>query len=169
MEANKAILKRRSIRKYTDKPIPESTVKDLLNAGMHAPSSRNLQPWHYVVINERHVLDELAVLHPYAKMLKQATLAILVCGDRQLQEIDGYIIQDCAAATQNILLSAHAQGLGAVWLGIYPREERMQDVTKFLDIPDHILPVSLISIGYPDEQKDAPDRYNTDRIHYNKF
>ena len=169
MEANKAILKRRSIRKYTDKPIPESIVKDLLNAGMHAPSSRNLQPWHYVVINDRNILDEMAVLHPYAKMLKQATLAILVCGDRKLQEIDGYIVQDCAAATQNILLSAHAHGLGAVWLGIYPREERMQDVTTFLDIPDHILPVSLISIGYPDEQKEVPDRYNTDRIHYNKF
>ena len=169
MDAIKNLLQRRSIRKYTDKPIAEAIIEDLLNAGMHAPSARNIQPWHYVVINDRHTLDELAVAHPHAKMLKQATLAILVCGDKKLQEMDGYIIQDCSAATQNILLAAHAHGLGSVWLGMYPREQRMQGVAKLLDLPDHILPVSLISIGYPDEQKEAPERYKSDRIHFNKF
>jgi len=169
MDAIKNLLQRRSIRKYTDKPVAEAIIKDLLNAGMHAPSARNIQPWHYVVINDRHILDELAVAHPHAKMLKQATLAILVCGDKKLQEMDGYIIQDCSAATQNILLAAHAHGLGSVWLGMYPREQRMQGVAKLLDLPDHILPVSLISIGYPDEQKEAPERYKSDRIHFNKF
>ena len=169
MDAIKTILERRSIRKYTDKPIAEEIVKELLNAGMHAPSARNIQPWHFVVVNERHILDELAVVHPYAKMLKQATLAILVCGDKKLQEMDGYIIQDCSAVTQNILLAVHAHGLGAVWLGMYPREQRMQGVAELLNLPDHILPVSLISIGYPDEQKEAPERYNTDRIHFNGF
>ena len=169
MDAIKNILNRRSIRKYTDQPIPEIIVKAMINSGMHAPTARNLQPWHFIVVNDRNMLDKLSVVHPYAKMLKQATLAILVCGDRNLQEMDGYIIQDCSAATQNILLAAHAHGLGAVWLGMYPREQRMEDISKLLGIPDHILPVSLISIGYPDEHKEAPDRYNTEKIHWNKF
>jgi nitroreductase len=169
MDTIKTIHERRSIRKYSNKPIADDIVKELLSAGMHAPTARNLQPWHYIVINERHILDELAVVHPYAKMLNQATLAILVCGDRTIQAMDGYIIQDCSAATQNILLAAHAHGLGAVWLGMYPREQRIKDVAKLLSIPDHILPVSLISIGYPNEARQTPQRYKTDRIHFNKF
>lgn len=169
MDAIKNLLLRRSIRKYTDQPIPQEIVNSLLEAGMHAPTARNLQPWHFVVVDQRSILDELTVAHPYAKMLKQASLAILVCGDRKIQEMDGYIIQDCSAATQNIMLAAHAHGLGSVWLGMYPREERMREVGKLLGIPDHILPVSLISIGYPDEHREAPDRFKTDRIHFNKF
>ena len=169
MDAIRNLLQRRSIRKYTDQPIPEEIVNSLLEAGMHAPTARNLQPWHFVVVDERSILDKLAVAHPYAKMLKQASLAILVCGDRNIQEMDGYIIQDCSAATQNIMLAAHAHGLGSVWLGMYPREERMREVGKLLSIPDHILPVALISIGYPDEHAEAPDRLKADRIHFNKF
>jgi len=169
MDAIKAILTRRSIRKYTHKEVSEEIINELLNAGMHAPTARNIQPWHFIVVNERAVLDKLAIAHPYAKMLNQATLAILICGDKELQDAEGYIVQDCSAATQNILLAAHANNLGAVWLGMFPREERIQNVSKLLGIPDHILPVSLISLGYPDEQKEAPDRYKTDRIHRNKF
>lgn len=169
MDTIESILKRRSIRKYTSEPISDSTIKTLLDAGMHAPSARNLQAWHFVVVDEREVLDKLSIAHPYAKMLKQATLAILVCGDRNIQEMDGYLVQDCSAATQNIMLAAHACGLGSVWLGMYPREERMKDVSRLLDIPDHVLPVSLISIGHPDESKDAPDRFKADRVHYNKY
>jgi len=169
MDALNALLTRRSIRKYTSQAIPEEIIKKLLNAGMHAPTARNLQPWHYVIIDKREMLDKLSIAHPYAKMLKEATLAILVCGDKHIQEAEGYIIQDCSAATQNIMLAAHTLGLGSVWLGMYPREERMQKVSGLLDIPDHILPVALIAIGYPDEQKDAPDRYKTERVHWNKF
>ncbi len=169
MDAMKNILGRRSIRKYSNKPVPEKVVRQLLDAGMHAPTARNIQPWHFVVVDERELLDKLSVAHPYAKMLQQATLAILVCGDRKLQEMDGYIIQDCSAATQNIMLAAHALGLGSVWLGMYPREERMKKVGDLLNIPSNILPVALISIGYPDESKPVPDRYRSDRIHFNRF
>ena len=169
MDTQKAILTRRSIRKYTDKTISDDLIRNLVEAGVHAPSARNIQPWHFIVVTERAMLDKLAIAHPYAKMLKQATLAILVCGDKQLQEAEGYIVQDCSAVTQNILLSAHALGLGAVWLGMFPREERIKAVSKLLEIPGHILPVSLISIGYPDEHKEAPDRYKTEKIHFNKF
>jgi nitroreductase len=169
MDAMKMLLGRRSIRKYLPKAIPGSLVRELLNAGMHAPSARNLQPWHFVVVDQREMLDKLAEAHPYAKMLKQASLAILVCGDRNIQQADGYIVQDCSAATQNIMLAAHALGLGSVWLGMYPREERMKNVGELLKVPDHILPVSLISVGYPDEVKEAPERYRPERIHRNGF
>ena len=169
MDAINAILTRRSIRKYTSEEVHEDVIHQLLDAGMHAPTARNIQPWHFVVVTERKILDNLSVAHPYAKMLKRATLAILVCGDKKLQEAEGYIVQDCSAATQNILLAAHASGLGAVWLGMFPREERINKVSELLDIPDHILPVSLISIGYPDEAKEAPDRFKKEKIHWNKF
>jgi len=169
MDAIKAIRTRRSIRKYKPTEVSEEVVNELVNAGMHAPTARNIQPWHFIVVNDRHLLDKLAIAHPYAKMLQQATLAILVCGDKKLQEAEGYIVQDCSAATQNILLAAHAHGLGAVWLGMFPREERIKKVSELLEIPDHILPVSLISIGYPDEQKEAPERFKKEKIHRNKF
>ena len=169
MEALINILGRRSIRKYTDKKVAPEIIKSLLDAGMHAPTARNYQPWHFVVVDDRQMLDKLSIAHPYAKMLKEATLAILVCGDKNIQEMDGYIIQDCSAATQNIMLAAHAHGLGSVWLGMYPREERMKDVGELLDLPEHILPVALISIGYPDETRDIPARYKEERVHWNKF
>lgn len=169
MDAINTILSRRSIRKYTNRPVPQEVINTMLNAAMHAPTARNIQPWHFVVVDKRATLDLLAEVHPYAKMLKEATLAILVCGDKKLQEMDGYIVQDCSAATQNILLAAHASGLGAVWLGMYPREKRMEDVGRVLNIPEHILPVSLISIGYPDESKESPERFKADRVHNNEF
>jgi len=169
MEAIKALLNRRSIRRYTSDPVSEEVILELINAGMHAPTARNYQPWHFIVVDDREILDNLAIAHPYAKMLKEATLAILVCGDKLIQEAEGYIIQDCSAATQNIMLAAYANGLGSVWLGMYPREERMQKVSELLKLPDHILPVSLISIGYPNENREAPDRYKPERIHRNKF
>ena len=102
-------------------------------------------------------------------MLKQATLAILVCGDEQSQQLKGYWIQDCSAATENILIAAHAIGLGAVWLGIYPREERILGIRQLLHIPDHVIPLSLISIGYPAEHKPPSNRFDTSRIHYNQW
>lgn len=169
MEAIKTILTRRSIRKYSGEPIPAEIIKELLNAGMHAPTARNYQPWHFVVVDEREMIDKLSEAHPHAKMLKEASLAILVCGDKNIQSEEGYIMQDCSAATQNIMLAAHAHGLGSVWLGMYPREDRIREVSRVLNIPDHILPAALISIGYPAETKDAPDRYKEERIHWNKF
>lgn len=169
MDAIKNLLGRRSIRKYSPQTISEDIIRELLNAGMHAPTARNRQPWHFVVANERAIIDALSKAHPYAKMLREAPLAILVCGDRNLQEEDAYLVQDCSAATQNIMLAAHAKGLGSVWLGMYPRNDRMVNVGKLLGLPDHILPVALISIGYPNEIIEAPDRFKEERVHWNKF
>ena len=168
-ELIQTIFARRSIRKYTSEAVPAGLVKELLAAAMSAPSASNLQPWHFVVVNERQQLDALTTVLPYGQMLKQATLAIVVCGDCQRQGTEGFWVQDCSAATQNILLAAHARGLGAVWLGVYPRAERVQDVSRLLGLPAHVIPLCVISIGYPAEHKGPANRYDEARVHYNQW
>uniref|UniRef100_A0A7C3YRY0 Nitroreductase family protein n=1 Tax=candidate division WOR-3 bacterium TaxID=2052148 RepID=A0A7C3YRY0_UNCW3 len=169
MEAIECILTRRSIRKYKKEKIPADLIRELLTAAMSAPSARNEQPWHFIVIDERKILDEIPKFHPYAQMLKEAPLAILIAGDKKLTSYEGYLIQDCSAATQNLLLACHAQGLGAVWIGIYPREERIKGIKNLLSLPEDILPVSLVAIGYPAEKKEAENRYKPERVHHNRW
>ena len=169
MEAMDAILSRRSIRKYTSDSIPETVINELLEAAMSAPSSNNQQPWHFVIINDRVILDEIPNFHPYSNMLKEASLAIAVCGDLQLEKSRGTWFLDCSAATENILIAAQAKGLGAVWLGIYPREERIRGLQDLLALPQHVIPLSLVSIGYPAEEKPRVNRYNASRICYNQW
>jgi nitroreductase len=166
METGTAIIGRRSIRKFGNKPVPNTIVDELLKAAMHAPSARNLRPWQFIVVNKRKILDELSDLHPYAKMMKEATLAILVCGDLAIEKEIGYLAVNCSAATQNILLTAYDQGLGSVWLGVYPREARMIDLKEYFDLPGHIVPISLIAIGWPAEDKPRPERFEKEKVHY---
>ena len=113
---------RRSIRKFAGKLLTNKEINLLLEAAMYAPSARNLQPWHFIVVTERTLLDKIMQAHPYAAMLNEAPLAIVVCADENIEKSEGYQAQDCAAATQNILLAAHAMELGSVWLGVFPRE-----------------------------------------------
>jgi nitroreductase len=167
MEAMDAILSRRSIRKYTTEPVPDHLIKELLEAAMSAPSAGNEQPWHFIVINDRQILDEIPKFHPYSHMVKEASVAILVCCDLQLDKHDGLWVQDCAAATENLLIAAQAQGLGAVWLGVYPREQRITGLRRLLGIPEHVVPFSLITVGYPAEHKPRANRYNNTRVHHN--
>jgi nitroreductase len=169
MEILEGIITRRSIRKYTDKKISDDQVQMLLKAGMYAPSARNQQPWHFLVINDKGNLNQLSEIHPYAKMLLEAQMAIVVCGDETLELSSGYWVVDCSAATQNILLTAHGLGLGSVWLGLHPREERKQAIRDFFKLPDHIQPLSLVSIGYPNENRETPERFKPERIHYNAW
>ncbi len=169
MDAIEAIMTRHSIRKYTAQPVTDELVDRLLQAGMAAPSAANEQPWHFVVIKERRLLEQVPSFHPYSHMLKEAALAILVCEDPGLEIIKGRGMLDCSAATQNILLAAHALGLGAVWLGIYPVKERMNGMRKLLNIPSQIVPVSLVSIGYSDEKLRKEDRFKPERVHYNQW
>ncbi len=140
------ILTRRSIRKYTDETVSDQLVNELLQAAMSAPSAVNQQPWQFVVIRDRVILDAIPKFHPYSQMLKDAGVAILVCGDTRLEKIPGFWVQDCSAATQNILLAANAKGLGAVWLGIYPKEEMVKSVQELLSLPDEVIPLSLIPV-----------------------
>ncbi|MGI6604993.1 MAG: nitroreductase family protein [bacterium] len=169
MDAIDTILARRSIRKYTSQPVPDELVESLLKAAMSAPSAHNSQPWHFVVIKDRSILNEITTFHKYAQMLKEAPLAIAVCGEPGLEKAKGRWPSDCAAATQNILLAGHAKGLGTCWIGIYPDEEREANLRKLLQMPDTIVPFSLVAVGYPGEQKPPANRYNPARIHYDRW
>lgn len=167
METLEAIRTRRSIRQYTDRSVPDAALKELLRAAMMAPSAGNAQPWQFVVITDREKLDTIPQFHPYSAMLKQVSTAVLVCGDMSLEKYPGYWIIDCAAAVQNLLLAAHALGIGTVWLGIYPDKARIDGMRRLLHLPDGIVPHSLIPIGYAQEQKTHPDRFQETRIHRN--
>jgi nitroreductase len=169
MDTIEAILTRRSIRRYTERAVPPEIVESLLKAAMYAPSARNAQSWHFVVITERRLLDEVPTFHPYAAMIRQAPLAILVCGDEQLEPRAAYWVENCSAATQNILLAAHALGLGAVWLGVYPNEDRVDGMRRLTGVPAHVIPMALIVIGYPAERPPTPERYDPGRVHYNTW
>jgi len=169
MDALEAILSRRSIRKYNKKTVPKELIKNLLKAAMSAPSAGNEQPWHFIIINDPAILSKITSFHNHAQMLKDASLAILVCGDLNLDKHKDMWVQDCSAATENILIAVNAKELGAVWLGIYPREDRMNGLTDLLKIPDNIIPFSLVAIGYPAEKKPKADRYDESRIHLNKW
>jgi len=163
------IFSRRSIRKFTKEHVAAKQVNQILKSAMYAPSANNEQPWHFIIIEERKKLKEIVKVHPHAKMLKDAPLAILICWDDKLLKTTGYFEQDCAAATQNLLLAVHNLNLGAVWLGVHPREDRKTGLRKLFGIPENIHPFSLIAIGYPDEQKEHPQRFLEDRIHIEKW
>jgi nitroreductase len=169
MDALDAILSRRSIRKYDGRELSQELLEDLIRYAMFAPSASNKQPWHFVIIKERKVLDAIVDFHPYAKMLTSTNSAILICGDEEKAHDKGYWPVDCSAATQNLLLAAHAKGLGACWVGIYPREERVASMKKLMNLPEHIHAFSLISLGYPVESPMAPKRFDGSRIHLNRW
>jgi nitroreductase len=164
-----AILSRRSIRKYTKEPVSDEIVKELLKAAMAAPSAVNQQPWHFIVIKDRQILDEIPKIQPYSRMLRDVSVAVVVCCDLNLEKAKGFWVLDCSAATQNILIAAQAKGLGTVWLGFYPREDRVKGLQKLLGVPEHVIPFSVIPIGYPAEQKPPANRYTESRIHYDRW
>ena len=169
METMEAICSRRSVRQYTSKPVSRELVREILKAAMSAPSAGNERPWHFIILTDRAILDEIPKFHPYSAMLKQASAAILVCGDPALEKHKGYWVLDCAAASENILLAAHAKGLGAVWCGVYPTEDRVQNLKKLLHLPEQITPFALIPLGFPAEIKDVPDRFDGSRVHDNRW
>jgi nitroreductase len=170
MEALEAIFTRRSIRQYTSQNVPNEFVQELLAAAMQAPSAGNQQPWHFILVTERKQLKALADVLPYGKMLKNAPLGVAVCADLELEKYPGYWVQDCSAATQNLLLAAHAQGLGAVWLGVYPIEERVAGVKQVLALPRQVVPLCVVSLGYPAAKPKLSDRrYNETRLHHNHW
>ena len=168
MEAMQAILTRRSIRRYTQAQVSDEAVKELLKAAMSAPTAAG-QVWHFVIIRDHTVLDAVQTVHPHAKMLEGASVAIAVCADSTQETLKGRWPLDCAAATENILIAANAMGLGACWVGIYPVEERIQKLRELLGMPDNIVTLSMVSIGHPDETKAPSDRFRLDRVHYEKW
>lgn len=163
------ILERRSIRKYTDKRIPDEAIHTMLKAAMFAPSAMNKQPWHFVVVEDKALLAKFMEFHAHASFLAYASHAILVCGDEKQQHDDGFWLLDCGAATQNLLLAAHSLGIGACWIGIHPREQRKQQTRELFSLPEYVAPFALVSLGYPMAERPMPERYQQDKIHYNSW
>lgn len=169
MDLLELIKSRRSIRSFSPTPVAKEMVRALLEAAMSAPSAHNRQPWHFVVIENRDLLDRIPEIHPYAKMVTEATLAILVVGDPSLEHAPGYFVLDCSAAVQNTLLAAHSIGLGAVWVGVYPRQERVVAFRQMFQVPEPLVPFALIPIGHPAQELPPGNRYDEQRIHWNQF
>lgn len=169
MDALETIYTRRSIRHYTNETVPDDLLETVLRAAMAAPSAQNQQPWQFIVIRERATLDVIPQFHPHAQMLKEAGLAVVVCGDLRLETSEGRWQQDCCAAVENMLLAAHAVGLGAVWVGVYPREEHVVKIRSLLHLPDVIVPLAIIPLGFPAEKKKPGDRFDRRRIHANRW
>jgi len=169
MEALEAIFSRRSIRKYSAKRIPDSDIDLILKAAMSAPSAGNSQPWHFVVVDSTEKKKEIADFHHHGKMIARCSHAIVVCADRTLEKYEGRYMLDCSASTQNILLAATALGIGSVWVGLYPVEDRMNGIIKICKLPDNHLPISIVALGYPDEIKEKQDRFKIERIHKNTY
>ena len=169
MKVMEAILKRRSIRQFANQPIAQDDLNTLLRAAMMAPTARNCQEWEFVVVRNKETFKKMMHVHPYAKMLEQADCAIIVCGNTQREHAPGYWMADCGAATQNILLAATSLGIGSVWLGVYPNEERMKGLAELLGLPDYVKPLNIIALGYPAEKKEEVDRFDPAKIHTEKW
>lgn len=165
------IMTRTSIRQFKDQPVEQEKIDIMLKAAMAAPTAVNLQPWHFIVINDKKVIGQLAGGQP-----TNAPLMIAVCGDTNKTTMpDGkgklpdFWVQDVSAATENLLLAAHALELGAVWTGVYPIMERTAEVANVLNCPQNIVPLAVVRIGYPDEAPTPKDKFKVENVSYNRF
>jgi len=165
----KEIFSRASVRKFKEKKVEETKVELLLRAAMAAPSAGNQQEWEFVIVTDRELLNKLSTTSPFASPLKNSQLAIVVLGNKERMKYPENWEQDLGAATQNILLEAVHCGLGCVWLGIAPLQERINKVSQVLNLPANILPFSIVSIGYPNSDVRPQDRFNQNYIHYNGY
>lgn len=170
--ALEVIHSRKSVRHFTGEVVGSAELETIVRAGMAAPSARNLQPWAFVVVTERSLLDSLGEALPYAKMLNKAGAAIVVCGDMNKAATNtktDYWVQDCSAATQNILLAVEALGLGAVWTAAFPYDERINPVRRVLNLPDNLIPLNVIPIGHPTGEDQPKDKWKPENLHWNNF
>lgn len=162
----RAITERRSIRKYLKRTVEDDKINTILNAGFCAPSAKNKRPWHFIAVRERDALERIASAGKYTDMIAQAPLCIAICGDKIAEGMAEFLHQDCGAAAQNMLLCAHALGLGAVWCGVPSNLELQKKLIALLNLPAKVIPVAIIAIGYPDEEKSSEQRYESSKVHY---
>ncbi len=166
-----AIMSRTSVRSYTSQPVEQAKVEKLLRAAMSAPTAGNRQPWEFIVVTERAILDQFPAIIPGAHMASKSQLAIVVLGSPTKALLPEYWVQDCSAATENILLAAHGMGLGAVWCGAYPNNpaDRVGQISRLLNLPDGIIALNVIVVGYPDSEPTIKDKWELSKIHYNRY
>lgn len=165
------LFERRSIRRYTDQPVSDESIELLLQAAMSAPSAVAKDPWRFVIVRRQKTREDIAAGLPNGALLAQAPVGIVVCGERRAAHKgeEGYMLQDCIAATENTLLGAHALGLGCCWLGVYPNRERQTHIAGILNLPEGIDAVAVIALGYPDESRQARTRYTREFVHHEKW
>ncbi|MCR5413218.1 MAG: nitroreductase family protein [Kiritimatiellae bacterium] len=168
-----AIATRKSVRRFDpERPVDDALVEKLLRAAMAAPTAVNKQPWEFVVVKEEETLKALAAAHPHSRISNGARLVICVCGNTD-NGLPGrgkeFWIQDCSAATENLLLAAHGYGLGAVWCGVWPIEERVAAIRDVLAIPEGFAPLCLVTIGYPAENPPAKDKWKPEKVHKGRW
>ena len=162
---------RKSVRNFTGAPVNKADLEKILKAGMAAPTAVNMQPWSFVVITERKILDDLAAGLPYAKMLTKAGAAIIVCteSDKAYEKSKDMAIIDASLAGENILLAIEALDLGGVWTAAYPYPDRVKHVKTVLKIPEEVIPLNVIAIGVPVGQDKPKDKYKKEKIHWEKW
>ena len=169
MDTLQAIYTRRSIRRFTEQAVSDDDIHELLDAAMTAPSAGNAQPWEFVVVRQRAALEGIAQRHPYAAMAAKAPLAIVVCADTNREKYPGFWPQDCSAAIQNLLLAARAKGMGSVWTGVYPIEDRVKVFQEFFGLPAHVMPLGIVVLGYPDQPFTEQHRFDAAKVHQEKW
>jgi len=170
MNTMEAILARRSIRRYLDKEVEKEKLNLLLEAAMAAPTAMNIKPWEFVVITEPENLSKIRSVSPLGKY--SAPAAIVVCGNTSFFKhpmVSRFWVQDACAATQNILLAAVELGLGTVWVGVHPIKIFTDRISKILNLPNQVVPLNIIFIGYPAEEKPARTQFNSDRVHWEMY
>jgi nitroreductase len=168
MDIFEALFTRRSIRKYLPKPVSDEDITLLLKAAMLAPSANNCRPWHFVVVRDEATRKTLAERHPYAKMAAGAPVVIVVCANLDEQE-EGFWVQDCSAATQNLMLAARGMNLGSVWCSLHPIEDREGIAREVLHLPANVRALSLVVVGHSDQPFFEANRFNAEKIHYERW
>ncbi|MBY8997842.1 MAG: nitroreductase family protein [Candidatus Thorarchaeota archaeon] len=166
MEILEAIYTRRSIRKFAMGDVSDDTLQKILRAGMSAPNSGGQRLWQFLVVRNQGQMEKVIDAYPYAKMLRDVPIAIIVCFDQSREKYEERWQMDCATASLNILLAAHGLGLGGVWLEIYPIAERVDAIRESFGMPEHVVPFAVFGIGHPAEEKPALDRYEESLVHY---
>ena len=163
------IFKRHSVRKFTDEKVPNELIENLLKAGMQAPSSCNAQPWEFIVVSKEEDKKAISEMHRFAKPAAGASHLIITLGNLNQAKVHGMIEQDLGACNENILLQATHEGLGAVWLGFHPIEDRTLRLKEFLNIPDYCIPFSVICVGWPESEGNVKLRYDESKVHFDRF
>lgn len=170
-QALQALFARRSVRKYKDREIPEAMIKDVLEATMAAPSAVAKDPWEFIVVRDKDMLGRIADGLPNGQMLRDAAVGLVICGDmdKAHDHQESYMLQDCSAAIENTLVAASMLGLGTCWLGVHPRQERVTHLRNLFGFPENVIPVSVIAMGWPAEQKEPRTRYDEDKLHWEQW